>query len=241
MTGISQKWKDTMAAAISDVAWDDYDAVIKKEVAHYKSKFATKPALPHVDWLILKAMLWNESGGPKQSAWKTRPLQIGNKGDPALDVLLQGKEGSHLVVDQTVIMDLKAGKINTPAINVRAGIAYLYTRMATFDHQSVRDPKDKNRYQHKVVGGDNLSKIAKKVGTTVDELVSMNPEASKMIHPGDILFYHKASIEMIIKGWRNFDVKTVAKRYNGGGDPFYEDKLNYILKQIIPKLAPERR
>ena len=46
---------------------------------------------------------------------------------------------------------------------------------------------------------------------------------------------------MVIKGWRTFDVKTVAKRYNGDGDRFYEAKLIYILKQVMPKIDPKRR
>lgn len=241
MTGISKKWKDTMDKATTDPTWDGYDGVIKKEVAYYKSKFATKPALPHVDWLILKAMLWNESGGPSNPHWKARPLQIGNKGDPALKVLLNGKEGSHLVAAPVLIQDLKAGKINDPTVNVRAGLAYLYTRMANFAHESVLDPKDKKRYEYKVVGGDNLSKIAQKVGTTISELTAMNLKAAKMIHPNDVLYYHKASIVMVIKGWRTFDVKTVAKRYNGDGDRFYEAKLIYILKQVMPKIDPKKR
>jgi hypothetical protein len=241
MSGPSKKWKDTMNEAIRDTAWDAYDDIIKKEVTFYNSKFSAKPALPNVNWLILKAMLWNESGGPTNPQWKKRTMQIGNKGDPALKVLTGGKEGSHLIAAPELISKLRAGKVNDPEINIRAGLAYLYTRMATFDHASIRDPKDTKVHEYKVVGGDSLSKIAKKVGTTVAELKAMNPKAEKMIRPGDILEFHKASIEMVVTGWRTFDTKTIAKRYNGGGDPNYEAKLNHLLSDVIPKLDAKRR
>lgn len=241
MTGISQKWKDTMNAAITDTTWDAYDDTIKKEAALYKSKFSANPALPNVNWLILKAMLWNESGGPLNPQWTKRTMQIGNKGDPALAVLTGGKEGSHLIAAPDLISSLQAGQDGQPKINVRAGLAYLYTRMATFDHTSVRDATDTKVHTYKVVGGDNLSKIARKVHSTVAELEAMNPKAKRMIRPGDILDYHKASIKMVITGWRAFDTKTVAARYNGGGDTNYEAKLNYLLTEVIAKLDPKRR
>jgi hypothetical protein len=241
MSGLSQKWKDTMNQAIQDTTWDAYDDVIKKEVAFYKSKFSAKPALPNVNWLMLKAMLWNESGGPTNPQWKKRAMQIGNKGDPALKVLTGGKEGSHLIAAPELIAKLKADKLDDPKINVRAGLAYLYTRMATFDHASVRDPKDTKVHDYEVVGGDSLSKIATKVGTTVAELKAMNPSAENMIRPKDVLHYHKASIQLVITGWRTFDTKTLAQRYNGGGDPHYEAKLNYLLSDVIPKLDAKRR
>lgn len=32
---LSQKWKDTVDKGITDERWDEYDGVIKKEVAYY--------------------------------------------------------------------------------------------------------------------------------------------------------------------------------------------------------------
>lgn len=82
-----------------------------------KSRYVEKP-MPPLNWKWIKAMVWVESGGPTNPAWKTRPMQIGNPGDAGLGVLKRGEEGSNLIMDEK----LKAGlaQINTPAVNIKA-------------------------------------------------------------------------------------------------------------------------
>jgi len=232
---ISQKWKDTINKAINDARWDAYDATIQDEVTAYEKRF---PALSKkVNWKFIKAMLWTESGGPDNAAWKARALQIGNAGDPAYNVLKSGKEGSDIIMTETLFKKVKSQSIETPTINIQAGIAYLYTRMSKSVIASVKDLKDTKEYAYKVVGGDSLDKISKKVGTTVFELRRLNPKASGIIRPGMDLKYVKASMKRTITGWRTFDAKTIAERYNGGGDPNYADKLTYIINDVLPKLV----
>lgn len=232
---ISEKWKDTLKRAIKDNRWDFYDTTLTTEVAAYETKFS---ALSNkVNWRLLQAMLWTESGGPDNPAWKTRPLQIGNAGDPAYSVLKSAGEGSDLIMSQTLANAIKTQSIDDPTLNIQAGIAYLYTRLATSAIISVRDLKDPKVYSYVVVAGDSLAKIAGKVGTTVEELRRLNPKASGVIKPKMELKYVKASMQRSITGWRTFDAKTVADRYNGGGDPEYANKLTYILEQIIPNLV----
>lgn len=86
---LTDAWKKTVLTGITDARWDEYDGLIQAEVANYKLRYKQS-----VDWLVIKAMLWIESGGPDNASWKTRPLQIGNPGDPAYAVLKAGKEGS---------------------------------------------------------------------------------------------------------------------------------------------------
>ena len=118
-------------------------------------------------------MLWTESGGPDNPSWKTRPMQIGNPGDPAYEVLQKEKEGSSRIMDTTLREALKSGSINDPIINIKAGIAYLFTRMAI--QGTVLDERDSNVYEYKVERGDTFEGIAKKKGTTVAELKESNP------------------------------------------------------------------
>lgn len=238
---LSQKWKDTVDKGINDKRWDDYDADIKREVTGYGAKFAKKSQflekpLPTVNWLYIKAMLWVESGGPDNPAWKTRPMQIGNSGDPGFDVLKQGKEGSRLIMSQGLQKDLEAGLINKPKVNVCAGIAYLYTRMAKSQIKTLYDDQDKKVYEYTVISGDNLTRIAGKVGTTVEELKDRNKSAGTMIKPGRKLKYRKAKKQRAIIDWRPFTTQNIAERYNGGGDPDYAAKLNYLIKNVFPKL-----
>lgn len=232
---ISQKWKDTINKAINDVRWDAYDATIKDEVSGYEKRFSALSK--KVDWKLIKAMLWTESGGPDNPAWKARALQIGNAGDPAYNVLKNGKEGSDIIMTEALYKKITTQSIETPTLNIQAGIAYLYTRMSKSSITSVKDLKDTKEYVYKVVGGDSLDKISGKVGTTTFELRRLNPKASGVIRPGMELKFVKASMKRTITGWRTFDAKTVADRYNGGGDANYAEKLQFIIDDVLPKLV----
>jgi len=232
---LSQKWKDTVDKGMTDKRWDQYDSLIKKEVEKLKIKL-TGTTLPSVNWLLIKAMLWVESGGPDNPAWNQRAMQIGNPGDPGLQTLKNGAEGSDLIVDSTLLTAIKGGRTNEPEINIKAGMAYLYTRMAKSEIKSVRSKIDKKNYDYIVVVGDSLDKIARKNGTTVEELKSMNPKARMMIRPGDKLKYVKASMIRVITGWRSFNSTTMAQRYNVG-DSNYSAKLDYLIKNVFPNLV----
>jgi LysM repeat protein len=231
---ISQKWKDTMLMAIKDAKWDAYDATIKAQVAVYEKKF---PALKgKVNWLLIKAMVWTESGGVSSASWATRVIQIGNSGDPAYDVLKKGAEGSDLVMSDALKKSLSEKSIDDAQLNIEAGMAYLYTRMAKSLIQSIRDTRDSKVYEYVVVSGDSLDKIATKVGTTVEELKKQNPAASGIIQPKMKLKYIKAKMTRVITGWYDFTADTIADRYNGGGDANYAEKLKFILSDVIPHL-----
>ena len=233
---ISDKWKATVRAGIDDPAWDEYDGVIKLEISGYAVRFSVALKLPHVDWLLVKAMLWTESGGPSNPSWKTRPLQIGNPGDPAYAVLKSGAEGSARILTPELAQAVRT-QIDDPKVNVKAGIGYLYTRMARFDLQSIVDEADPKVYVHTVKAGENLSRIAAAVGTTVAELERSNPTKRQVLQPTDQLNYRKARMGLVVSGWRPFTSMQIAERYNGGGDPEYAAKLDYLMKDVLPKLV----
>ncbi len=232
---LDQRWKDTVKLGIKDTKWDQYDSTIKSEVAAYSKKF---PALASkVDWLLLKALLWTESGGPSNASWATRPMQIGNPNDAGYGVLRNGGEASSLIMNAALKQSIASGSINAPDVNIKAGLAYLYTRMAESNIISIRDIRDPKQYEYEVVSGDTLKKISKKVGTTIFELKRLNPSASHIIRPKKKLKYIKASMQRSIYAWRKFDADTVAIRYNGLGDRNYSEKLSYILNDVFPSLV----
>ncbi|MFC1750910.1 LysM peptidoglycan-binding domain-containing protein [Pseudomonadota bacterium] len=233
---IDVRWKDTMAIAISDARWDAYDAIIEGEIAAYKNRFKTT-LTEDVDALLIKAMLWAESGGPDNIAWTTRPLHIGSGGDPAYQILKTGAEGSDFIMSTDLANLMKGGSINDPKTNIKAGIAYLYTRMATTNIVSVRDLKDANEYVYVVQPGEDLNIISQNVGTTVFELKRLNPTASSFIHSNQTLKYVKAEMQRSVSGWLRFTIDNIADRYNGGRDPEYVAKLEYLIKNIIPNLV----
>ena len=236
---IDKRWIDTMERGINDATWDAYDHIIKSEVAAYETRF---PALKSkVNWLLLKAMLWSESGGPSNPAWKTRPMQIGNKNDPGYKVLQNASEGSDIIMNDALRKAIKNSSINTPELNIKAALAYLYTRMAVTNIQSVRDLKDTKSYDYTVMAGDSLDKIAKKMGTTIFELKRLNSSANGTIRPGQKLKYYKAKMRRRVISWRKFNAENFEERYNGFGDEFYAEKLLYIVNNIFPKLIRAKK
>ena len=54
-------------------------------------------------------------------------------------------------------------------------------------------------------------------------------------NPGDI------PATYVLPPGLDLELSSVVARYNGGGDPLYGAKLEYVLKNVIPKLnRPER-
>jgi LysM domain len=225
--GLSDGWKKTVEDGVTNRAWDEYDPLIKEEVDAYNKKFAKTTGYVAVDWKLAKAVLWVESGGPSNSAWKKRPMQIGNPGDPGYGVLKQGKEGSDLVMSDQLKIDIK-GDIDQPKLNIRAGIAYLFTKMMKSDIESVFDPTDSTIYPYTIVPGDSFYQIARKVGSTQKALQDLNPHV-KLLKPKDTIKVRKARLERAIKGWQPFTTSTIASRYNIG-DSDYAAKLDHVLK-----------
>ena len=177
-------------------------------------------------------MVWTESGGPDNQAWKTRPMQIGNPGDPGLAALLGGQEGGDLVLTADQKRSLGQG-VGTPAANILAGVAYLLMRSGNYQFQSVASTTDLTTYEVTVKPGDSLDKIARANGTTVAMLGSMNPAAKAIIKPGQVLKYRKAAIQKVVTTWQTVNTAFAALRYNKG-DPAYQKKLEYCLL-IMPK------
>jgi LysM repeat protein len=226
---LSQKWKDSVEPGVTDAAWDKYDSVIQIEIAASNLRLKNIPGYKTVDWKVVKAMIWVESGA-NSPAWNTAPIQIGVPGDPGLGVLQRGENGSDLIMTTDLANRVKNTQLvsTDPNLNIQAGIAYLFTQMSKSEIISVVD--DPSVLNYTVAAGDSLDKISKKLGTTVDNLKSQNPGAGAMIHPKDVLKYQKAMMKRQIMGWRDFNVMTtIADRYNGGGDPDYAAKLVYVL------------
>lgn len=221
-------WQDTIGASLKDPRWHMYDCDVQRIVAEFNRHLSGRGGYFPLDWRLIKAMLWTESGGPDNPAWRKNPMQIGNDGDPGLAALLSGKEGGDLIMPA----DLKRTLTSTSArgstqMNIYAGTAYLLMRMARFDIGTVSDDKDCNIYEVVVKTGDSLDKIARTNGSTIDTLRKLNQGAS-ILKPGQTLKYQKASIRKIIVGWGMVTTSAIATRYNVG-DPAYAKKLDYCL------------
>lgn len=232
---LAANWIATMDAAIKNPKSSVYDAIIKQTLAHYQRRFGNTPGFPALDWRLFKAQLLVESGGPTNPAWSTRPMQIGNPGDPASEVLRSGAQGANLIISVPLKMDIASKSISMPDLNIRAAIAYVFTMAAKFHPRQVIDNAKVERV--KVRPGQSLSSIAAAKHTTIQDLVQENPNETGVLQPGQILDFQTAHMAIVIAGWRQITPEFLARWYNGGGydglgDPAYAAKLKYVLGKL---------
>jgi len=227
-----EKWKDGIDKAKDNPKWDEWDCEIRKAVNEYNVHLSRTPGYVRLDWQVIKAMIWVESG-PHQTDWNFRPIQIGVSTDPGMSAFLSGNEGGHLILPPTWKGRLNPGTVRTlPAHNIRAGIGYLLMRMAHYEYQSVLD-RDTKVYEVAVKSGDTFDRIAKRQGSTLEVMTALNPTMDpRRLRPGLVVKYQKASLQRVITGWRRISSEEVAKRYNGNKDAYYRKKLDYVLPLV---------
>lgn len=232
-----EKWKDTIDTSDKNPAWNGYDAAIKSTVTKYNDHLKSAAGFTALDWRLIKAMVWTESGGPSGPAWKTRPMQIGNPGDPGLAALLGGKEGGDLIMPGDIASGLSVKNAGSePEKNIQAGVGYLLMRAASYKYEDVWDA-NAPIVDYKVVAGDSIDRIAKRNGSTVGRLYWLNPGLQNemaqhiSLKLGRSLKVQKARNTKMIASFKSLDNATVAKLYNTG-DSRYADKLAYCLTKI---------
>jgi hypothetical protein len=223
-----EKWKDGINKARGNPAWDKYDCEIQFAVSVYNQHLSDMPGYVPLDWHLIKAILWVESGAGSK-AWGSKPMQIGNPGDPGLGAFLSGKEGGDLILPPIWKGQITTASARTlPIHNIKAGIGYLLMRAAHYGSHTIS--KDSEIHEVTVKLGDSLEKIAKAQGSTVQKMKELNPKVT-ILRPGQVLKYQKASIQQVITGWRTINTQFVASRYNVG-DIMYVKKLDYALAII---------
>jgi hypothetical protein len=230
MTSDLQKWRNGIDKAVGDPRWNEYDCEIIAAVGEYNRHLSSTPGYVTLDWRIIKAMVWVETGA-NNPQWKTKPIQIGNPGDPGLHVFLSGKEGADLVTPPELKGRLTLSSVITiPSYNIRAGIGYLMSRMATYRQENQIDGESKV-FEVTAKAGDSLDRIARAQGSTVETLQMLNPGAT-VLRMGQIVKCRKAAIRRVISDWRSFNTTTIALNYNGRGDRDYARRLDYALNAV---------
>lgn len=228
-------WQDTINLSSKDSRWNSYDCDIKRVVGEYNQHLLSQGHYRPLNWRLIKAMIWTESGGPDNRAWRRNPMQIGNPGDPGLRALLSKDEGGTLILPPSVAKGLsESSALTSPLMNIRAGTGYLLMRMARFGIANVVDETAVVSVVE-VRRGDTFSKIAHDNGSTVGTLKMLN-QGILTLSPGEAIKCQKASMRKIIVGWELITTAHIASRYNVG-DPTYAKKLNYCLAAM--KMVPE--
>lgn len=231
-----ERWQATIDTALMDRRWHEYDCNMQRIVEEFNRHLAGTAGYHSLDWRIIKAMVWTETGGPENRAWRSNPMQIGNPGDPGLKALLGGDEGGDLVLPPEMKSRLAVGSTRgNPTNNIAAGVGYLLMRLAHFQSGTMLDSSDQSEHVVVVRQGDTYSKLAHAHGTTVDTFKRLNP-GSGMLSPGKVLKFQKASLGKIIAGWDLPTTTRIAMRYNVG-DPSYAKKLDYCLAMIKRRIS----
>lgn len=224
-----EKWQDGLKKAVGDAKWNVWDCEIQMAVNEYNRHLSGIAGYRPLDWLLIKAMIWVETGA-ESKMWGSNPIQIGNPGDPGLKSLLAGNEGGDLIIPSAWKNRLTLSSATTiPAHNIRAGIGYLLMRMANYSIQSVPDT-DNTIHEVKVQTGDSIAKIAKANGSTIEIMQRLNP-AAHVLKPGQVLKFQKASLKKVIVSWKVISTTSIATTYNAG-DKHYAKKLDYALALI---------
>lgn len=224
-----EKWQDGINRAVGDVKWNEWDCEVQRAVNEYNRHLSTTPGFRSLDWQLIKAMIWVETGAESKK-WATNPMQIGNPGDPGLKALLSGREGGDLILPLAWQKQLSISSATTdPVHNIRAGTGYLLMRIANYAMRSVPGP-DLAIYEVRVKAGDSMAKLAKAHGSTEEIMRKLNPTAVVLM-PGQYLKYQRASLKKVIIGWKLITTSSIATYYNVG-DSMYSRKLDYALALI---------
>jgi LysM repeat protein len=221
---LDPKWKDSLASGLKSSQFTKYDDLFKAETQRYNERFRNTTGFVELDWKTFKAVALVETAS-EHPQWNTKPMQIGNTGDPAYGVLKTRQQNSDLIMDAQLRKDLATKPITDPQINIRAAIAYILTLSVKVGFK-ISDPAVRS---HTVKSGENLWSIAKSEGTTIEELNASNSSASK-IHPGEHLKFHR--MVRVIVGWTPLTPEFLQERYNGSGDLQYALKIHYVLQFI---------
>lgn len=225
-----EKWKQGLVIHSGKPHWQMYDCEVKAALGEYNRHLSGTPGYVAMDWMLIKAMLWTESGG-ENPQWKIKPLQIGVGKDAGMNAVLGDKEGGDLIMPPALRSSINTHTIRSnPLHNIRGGIGYLLMRMADYAHKSIREPNTPIK-ETKVEPRETLELIAKRVSSTVAVMRELNPRAN-ILHVGDVLKYQKAEVKKVITGWRPIDLASIAKKYNGNGDARYLSKLQFAIGKV---------
>lgn len=212
-----------------DERWNQYDCDIQRCARAYNAHLSDTPGFRFLDWRLVKAMVWTESGGPERSAWRTSPIQIGNEGDPGLKALFSGKEGGELILPPPLKLSPSAARAN-PTLNIAAGMGYLLMRLAKFGFVHTLDERDPKIYEVSVQSRESLASIARKNGTAIQSIRQFSVN-TMILRPGQTIRFRKARVVKSITGWTPITTSAIARTYNVG-DPAYAQKLEYCLKAM---------
>lgn len=133
-----KSWETGISSSIAKDAapWNEYDTHIQTVCAVYNKHLAGVSGYVPLDWQLIKAIAWVESGATS-TAWKTAPMQIGVNGDPGLRELLTSPTGKLILPPEYAkVLTVSNVPVNGN-LNFEAGVGYVLKVTASFGMQTV--------------------------------------------------------------------------------------------------------
>ncbi|WP_310003150.1 hypothetical protein [Caballeronia sp. LZ043] len=116
-----EKWRDGLSGASKHTRWNKWDHEIQTAVSEYKQHLYQYAGFFSLDWRLIKAMVWVETGADSPE-WNVKPVQIGVPGDPGLKSLLSAEEGGDLILPPLWRGRLTIATVrSSPVHNIRVG------------------------------------------------------------------------------------------------------------------------
>ena len=234
-------WEDGLQAAVTKdpTSWNTYDQTIQDTLSVYTTKLQPVMGYTVPDWMLVKAMLWTESGATR-SAWTTAPMQIGVNGDPGLKEMLTSSQG-HMILPDIYLNTLTTTNVPKDGTkNIQAGVGYLLKISARFDYVAVLSKPEPLPLAQSVAPPPSPPPP---VASLAPQPLTMRKKAPRQRTPA----HHRHTPKHIqpkrvlsIVGWRALTTAFVAAHYNAG-DGNYSRKLDFCIRlmQNPPKpVAP---
>ncbi len=205
--------------------WSTHDHIIQTTVAAFDRFHSGRSGYVGPRWELVKAVVWIESGGPNNSAWKNKPMQIGVRGDLGI-VDVTTKPEMALFIPPEIRRRLDAATIrNSPAANIEAGLALMHRKMAFLSRKPKTNPH---------LPGSETAALGDAMGRAVWTLATRNQAklpimGSKPHHRDRRAHEGPHALESYICAWLPFCPVTIYQRYNVG-DNTYVRKLEFCMK-----------
>lgn len=210
--------------------WNLYDKDTPVIVSTYNANLGATPGYRPLDWRLIKAMTWVESGPTaRDDGWLRRPMQIGDPKDPGLDALLgpppnQAAHGA-LILPPLYKQTLTKSLARTNGrYNIIAGVGYLLQRFAIFD----TIPAQRSSMLDFMKSTEEASLVLASVHSTRHpaQHSTTHHEASPQHQPPPT-----PKTKLAIVGWRLLTAETIGKLYNTKMSD-YGDRLDWCYRYI---------
>ncbi|MDE1906100.1 MAG: LysM peptidoglycan-binding domain-containing protein [Rhodospirillales bacterium] len=213
------------------LSWNAYDQDIQSIVSAYNSYLQSTPGFSQLDWHLVKAMAWTETGPyAARDQWETAPMQSANPGDLGWSDLMRQQNKMQDIVPPNLRSAVASARL-TPQNNIAAGVGILLQHAAIWGPKATIDKKDVRTVTTQK--GDSLYIIAKRAGTTEQVLKDMNAGTRlDPLRPGMVLKYAPAKTVTAITGWRSISPQSTYTLYNHHPGSDYGHKVEFLYDLI---------